>query len=210
MATTNLAVPDVSWRDLWDSAMTIDHYVGQMWRKNRARFLRNRDRTPVSNDALGQFAEHKLRIIVLTEHYCDDSAQLLPMLWRLADTVSDLDIRILRQHEHPAIANRYTTKGGYPAIPVFIVLDAQLRMHGALIERPAHVSAELEAETRRFQRAHTELPGINRTLERMPEATRTALKHHIERWREARHERWASYLFEELATLAACSAVGGM
>ncbi len=42
----------------------------------------------------------------------------------------------------------------------------------------------------------------------MPEATRTALKHHIERWREAQQERWAPYLFTELATLAAGSAMG--
>jgi hypothetical protein len=191
--------------DHWSGALTIDDYVGQMWRRNRARFTRNLDDTHVDAALLERFGGRSLRVLVLTEHYCEDSLQLVPMLWRLADELPDAELRVLRQHEHHDLAQRYLTPGGYPAIPVFIVLDAELRERGALIERPAGMTADMAAETRRFQQAHPELPGINRTLERMPDETRAAVKQHIAAWRTSRQAAWAAHFFDELARLAAAS-----
>jgi hypothetical protein len=48
---------------------------------------------------------------------------------------------------------------GHPAIPVFVVLDADLRELGALVERPARTTAEMVAETRRFQQDRADLAG---------------------------------------------------
>ena len=59
----------------------------------------------------------------------------------------------------------------------------------------------MAAETRRFQKEHANLAGVNRTLERMPEETKAMLKQHIAAWRDGEHDRWARYLFEDLAAI---------
>ncbi len=122
--------------------------------------------------------------------------------WRLAQEVAGVELRVLRASEHRGLADRYLAANGYPAIPVFVVLDEDLRELGALVERPTRATAEMAAEARRFQAQHAELPGIRRTVERMPEETRAMLKRHIEGWRDGQHDRWTRYLLEDLAAIA--------
>jgi hypothetical protein len=187
-------------QQLWDEALSLDSYVGQMWRKNRKLFARNRERTVIDPAMRKRFAEHPVRIMVLTEHYCEDSLQLVPIIWRLADDLDNVDVRILRQHQYPELAARYLTNG-HPAIPVFIVLNGDGRELGALIERPSRVTHEITEEIRHFQQTHPELPGIQRTLDRMPEETRATAKQHIVNWRDDQSARWAGHLLEDLADI---------
>jgi hypothetical protein len=142
-----------------------------------------------------------LRLLVLTDPWCEDSAQLVPMIWRLAQEVGDVELRVLRASEYRDLANRYATRGGYPAIPVFVVLGPDLRELGALVERPARATAEMAAETRRFQQEHADIPGVRRTVERMPDDTRAMLKEHIAAWRDGQHDRWTRYLLEDLVAI---------
>jgi hypothetical protein len=188
--------------EYWSSAATIDEYVGQMWRKNRKTLTRNRERTGIDDATRAVFAGRSLRILILTEHYCEDSMQLVPVIWRLAEELESIEARVLRQHQHPDLASRYVT-AGHPAIPVFILMDEQLREVGSLVERPERMTAELTAEMRHFQKTHPEMPGIQRAVDPMPDETRAALKQHIASWRDDQHDHWAQYLLEDLADLIA-------
>ena len=187
----------------WETAQEVDEYVGQLWRKYRTTFNRNRERTIIDDTTRACFAARPLRILILTEPYCEDSAQFVPAIWRLADEVASVDVRIVRQHRHPDLSARYLADG-HPAIPVVILLDASFRAISALVERPTRVTAELTVELRRFQQLHPDLPGIGRALERMPEEARATIKQHIATWRDEseQHARWMRYLFEDLTTLA--------
>lgn len=184
----------------WNSAQTIDDYVGQMWRKNRKQFARYRERTFIEHAMRECFAAHPLRILIVTEHYCEDSLQLVPVVWKLSDHLTQVGVRVLRQHQHPDISSHYLTVG-HPAIPVFILLDEGFHELGALVERPARVTQEITDEMRRFQQTHPDLPGMQRALDRMPDETRAAVKEHIATWREGQHDRWSAYLLEDLASL---------
>jgi hypothetical protein len=206
----NQAMTDPELADRWAAAMPIEAYVAQLWRKHRGRFARNLERTILSDEVRARFGARPLRILVLTDPWCEDSAQLVPMVWRLAREVGGVELRVLRASEHRDLANRYATRGGYPAIPVFVVLGADLRELGALVERPARATAELAAETRRFQREHADLPGVRRAVERMPEETRAVLKEHIAAWRDGQHDRWTRYLLEDLAAIAAAEEPGAV
>ena len=188
--------------DRWAAAMPIEAYVAQLWRKHRGRFARNRERTAVPDEIRARFGGRPRRLLVLTEPYCEDSAQLVPIVWRLAQEVPGVELRVLRPSEHRGLADRYPTAGGYPAVPVFVVLDEDLRELAALTERPARATAEMAAETRRFQGERADLPGIRRTLERMPDDTRAALKRHIAAWRDEQHDRGTRYLLEDLAAIS--------
>ena len=189
--------------EAWDAAMHVEAYVATLWRKHRSRFVRNRDRTVVDDTPPAALTAQPLHILVLTEPWCEDSAQLVPMLWRLATERPTIEVRVLREHLHRDISSRYLNAAGHPAIPTFILLDEGGRQIGALVERPLRVTQEMVAELRDFQRQHADLPGVNRSLDRMPEETREAVKQHLAEWREGQHERWAGILFEELADIAA-------
>ena len=188
--------------DRWAAAMPIEAYVAQLWRKHRGRFARNLERTTLPDDVRARFRGRPLRLLVLTDPWCEDSAHLVPVVWRLAQEVEGVELRVLRASEHRDLAGRYPTPRGHPAIPVFVVLDWGLRELGALVERPGRVTAEMAAETRRFQREHAELAGIQRTVERMPGETRAVLQQHIAAWRDGQHDRWTRYLLEDLAAIA--------
>jgi hypothetical protein len=187
---------------LWNEALSLDDYIGQMWRKNRKAFTRNRERITIATATRDHFAANPVSILVLTEHYCEDSLQLVPAICRLADEVEQVGVRILRQHLYPELANRYLT-AGHPAIPVFILIDNEGHELGALVERPSRMTQEITAEIHRFQQAHPDLPGIRRSLDRMPEPTRDAVKQHIATWRDDQLARWADYVLEDLAVIAA-------
>lgn len=186
--------------DRWDEAMTPDEYMSQMT-QNREAFEANIARTRIMPGDWAAFGHEPLRILVLTEDWCGDSVQFVPMVIALSQQIPTVEVRILRRDQHTDLADHYRRKDGYQAIPVFIVLDSEMQERGALIERPERATAEIIEERNRFLAAHPELPGANRAFERMPEETRQAVKQHIAAWRDAQFERWTRYLMEDLAEI---------
>lgn len=194
--------------DYWDAAMEVDEYVGTMT-LNRAVFAERIETTELTDEQRRLFAGDPVRILVLTEDFCGDSAQLIPPVARLARESDDVEVRVLRRDEHRDLAAGYRRKDGYQAIPVFIVLGSDGQERGFVIERPQLAYSELAAETRRFAADHPELEGVNRTYDRMPDATRAAVRANSERFRLTRTTEWVAALFDELATAARTAASAG-
>lgn len=184
----------------WPQATSVDDYIALM-EQNRERYLENIERTEITATDREVFGREPLRILVLTEDWCGDSAQFIPVIARLAREVPTVEVRILRRDQHRDLNALYPRKDGYLAIPVLIVMDKDLNVLGVLVERPERATEEIAAETRRFQLANPHLPGINRTVDRMPEETRAAVKANIARWRVGQQDRFARYLLEDLAAL---------
>jgi hypothetical protein len=61
--------------------------------------------------------------LVLTEAWCGDAAQSLPLMNALAAANPDIKLRLILRDEHPEIMNLYLTDGG-KGIPVLISLAA--------------------------------------------------------------------------------------
>ncbi|MCO5175785.1 MAG: thioredoxin family protein [Thermomicrobiales bacterium] len=187
--------------DLWDSAMEVDDYVNSM-AVNRDIFGDRIETTQLTDEQLHAFNDDPVRILVLTEDFCGDSAQFIPPVARLARESADVDVRILRRDEHRDLAASYLRKDGYQAIPVFILLDRDGSERGYVIERPQVAYDDMAAETRRFAAAHPELEGATRTYDRMPDDTKVAVRQNIEGFREQRTVAWVAALFEELRQAA--------
>jgi hypothetical protein len=186
--------------DYWDQALTYEAYVAQM-RENRDLFERRLPATDVTAAERSALGGEQLRILILTEDYCGDSAQFIPAVGKLARELDNIEVRLLLRNEHRELAANYLRKDGYQAIPVFIVLDAAGHELGYLIERPQLVYAELAAETRRFAQAHPELEGANRAYANMPAETKAAVLANSNRYRDTQQARWTRYFFDELAEL---------
>lgn len=184
--------------DYWDSALEIDDYVRSMT-QNQSVFAEQIEATVLSAEQYRLFAEDPVRILVLTEDFCGDSAQFIPPVARLARESDSVDLRVLRRDEHRDLASAYRRPDNYQAIPVFIVLAPDGEERGFVIERPQIANAEMAAETRRFAAEHSDLEGIHRTYDRMPVETRAAVRANVERYRQTRTADWVAALFNELA-----------
>jgi thiol-disulfide isomerase/thioredoxin len=178
-------------------AVDIDRYINTM-ENNRQQFLEHIDGTTIRQEHIDAFAREPVRFLVITEDWCIDSVQFIPVLVKLAREAPGIEIRVLRRDEHKDLVDAYRRKDGYQAIPVFVAFDENGAELGALIERPEQASIEMAEETRRFQEEHPELEGVKRTFDRMPEETQTKVKAHSRSWRLTQQDRFADHLLSEL------------
>jgi hypothetical protein len=184
----------------YQQAIGIDDYFDQMT-QNRDICLANFERAEISEKDRQIFGAQPLHVLILTEEWCIDSMQFVPVLAKLAVEVPGIEIRVLRRDDNKDLATNYRRKDGYQAIPVFIFFDKEMREIGFLIERPVLVSEEMADETRRFQHLHPELPGVTRNYDHMPEETRAAVKANSQQWRRGQQDRFARYFLDEVAEI---------
>jgi hypothetical protein len=77
-----------------------------------------------------------LRLLVLSEDWCGDAANTVPVLARLAEAVPGVELRILARDRYPRVMDRYLTRGTR-SIPIAIGLDRHWRELGHWGPRPA-------------------------------------------------------------------------
>jgi thiol-disulfide isomerase/thioredoxin len=178
-------------------AVNIDRYIDSM-ENNRDQFLKHVDQTKIDQAHVDFFSQEPLKVLVITEDWCIDSVQFIPVLVKLARENESLEIKALRRDEHKDVADSYRRKDGYQAIPVIAIFDEDGTELGALIERPEQASVEMAQETRRFQEANPDLEGIKRNVDRMPEETKAKVKANSRSWRLTQQDRFADHLLNEL------------
>ncbi len=188
--------------DAWVEAMNVETYLNQMT-LNGDLFEQRILSTAIPDKARSAFSGSPMRILILTEDFCGDSAQFIPPLIRLAQESDDVEIRILLRDTHRDLAARYVRKDGYQAIPVLIFLDGHGDERGYLVERPARAHEELAAESRRFAKENQHLDDINRTYDKMPAETRAAVAANANRFRNTKQQLWTEWLFDEIEELLA-------
>ena len=77
--------------------------------------------------------------LTLTEAWCGDAAQIIPVLQKMAEASGHAELRLILRDEHPDIMDAFLTNGGR-SIPKVILLDAKtLDVLGSWGPRPAAV-----------------------------------------------------------------------
>ncbi|MCB0584851.1 MAG: thioredoxin family protein [Phaeodactylibacter sp.] len=77
--------------------------------------------------------------LTLTEAWCGDAAQIIPVLQKMAEASELVELRLILRDENPEIMNAFLTNGGR-SIPKVILLDARtLEVLGSWGPRPAAV-----------------------------------------------------------------------
>jgi hypothetical protein len=75
------------------------------------------------------------RLLVLSEDWCGDSINILPIVSRLAESVSNMDLRLLKRDENPDIMDAHLT-GKSRSIPIVILLNQRFQECGWWGPRP--------------------------------------------------------------------------
>lgn len=60
--------------------------------------------------------------LVLSEGWCGDAAQILPVLNKMADNVDKIELRVFLRDENEELMNQYLTNGA-KAIPKLLIID---------------------------------------------------------------------------------------
>ena len=79
-------------------------------------------------------------LLVLSEDWCGDAVNSVPVLARLAELAPNADLRVLARDANPDLMDAHLT-GAARSIPVVIVLDAAFREVGWWGPRPAALQA---------------------------------------------------------------------
>lgn len=66
--------------------------------------------------------DKKVEWVVLTEGWCGDAAQNLPVINKIAELNSNIDLKIVLRDENPELMNEFLTNGG-KAIPKLIQIE---------------------------------------------------------------------------------------
>ena len=82
--------------------------------------------------------------LVLTEGWCGDAAQNLPVIHKLAAENENIALKIVLRDEHPALMDLFLTNGGR-SIPKVIVLDAQNNVQHTWGPRPTLATERMAA-----------------------------------------------------------------
>ena len=68
--------------------------------------------------------QNKQKWLVITESWCGDAAQTLPVLNKLAETSENIELRVILRDEHPELMDNFLTNGTR-SIPKLVVLDPE-------------------------------------------------------------------------------------
>lgn len=115
-----------------------------------------------------------VKLLVLSEEWCPDCTDGLPIIDRIAKETGKLDVRVLKRDENLDVADLFLNKGLWRSIPTIIVLDENFDGIGHIAERPDSVT-ERRTELRKALHAeHPEYGGFEARPDELSEEVRSA------------------------------------
>ena len=107
------------------------------------------------------FLKHHYYWLVLSEGWCGDAAQLLPIFNKMAISTDKIELRILFRDENESLMNFFLTNGG-KAIPKVLILEKDnLELKGTWGPRPEGASKLIKSYKQQYgvvdETAKTEL-----------------------------------------------------
>jgi hypothetical protein len=100
--------------------------LAEYTRLNLSRINRN-DKTIVLKESIISGLKkisHKIHILVISEGWCGDAAQIVPVINKISEVCENLEMRIFFRDQDELLINHYLTNGG-KAIPIVIFIDAE-------------------------------------------------------------------------------------
>lgn len=169
-------------RDRFHDASTFSEYLETVG-KNRELWHALASRAAVDEETRqrARAIPGRWKVIALTEDWCGDAINTLPVFDRLAEAAGNIELRVLLRDENPDLMDDHLTNGTSRSIPVLIIYDEAFRERGWWGPRPAPIQewvltegmeldpADRYREVRRYyarDRGRTALDEFLRILER--------------------------------------------
>jgi thiol-disulfide isomerase/thioredoxin len=142
-----------------------------------------------------------VRVLVLSEDWCGDCTDNLPILNRLAEESGKLDVRIVSRDDNLDIMDNYLKYGTFQAIPLILFLNDEGEVVGDLKERPESVTEVRKRKREELYAAHSEF-GTPGGYADLSEETRAELQSALLALREETRSFAIQEVVRELAVIA--------
>ncbi|CAN5690610.1 thioredoxin family protein [soil metagenome] len=183
-------------RETYESGMTAEQFLDVV-EANKEKFLENIDNATIPDDIKQLFSENPVSIAAIGEDWCTDVVHFMPVIIKLAREVDGVDLRIFLRDKTDLI-DSYLNQGKYKSIPVFVFIDSDWNELGHFIERPAKSTQAMSEESTRFQRENSDLEGVTRSYDNMPDETRQKVRANAARFRWDNFDTWNQWFFDEV------------
>ena len=112
--------------DAWDAGASFQAFLPTA-QDNVDLWHRTYQRAAVPPDILARLAAvpGTWKLLVLSEDWCGDASNTVPVLAALADAAPTVELRMLARDEHLDLMDEHLTGGRARSIPVVIVLDGR-------------------------------------------------------------------------------------
>lgn len=173
-------------QERFEQGLAYDAYRAQMTR-NQERFDET-ERTvtlPSEDVALIKSLPQAFNVMVIAEDWCGDVIANLPVLGKLAEATSKLNIRIFLRDQNLDLMDQYLKEGQFRSIPVFVFFDEDFNELGYWIERPASMTKLVQDVRVNHFANDPELAGLPPTTSpsELPEEARLRLSETLTKFR---------------------------
>jgi hypothetical protein len=86
-------------------------------------------------------------LLAISEDWCGDASNILPVVARLAERAKNLDLRVVGRESHPTLMDEHLTSDTR-SIPVVMILDDRFRERAWWRPRPAELQTLFVSELR--------------------------------------------------------------
>ena len=125
----------LDFRRLWEEAIPWNRYLNpEMDRFSLWDGVTRHVRLPEWSYQLAR-ATPVRRFLVLTEDWCGDAANTVPVVAKLVEATPNAELRVLPRDDYPEVMERYLTNGSR-SIPIVIGLDQEFQEAGHWGPRP--------------------------------------------------------------------------
>jgi hypothetical protein len=132
---------ELDYAHYWTLATPWERYLEQEVREHRALWegVWTRARIPEWALAAAARAGGPWRLLVISEDWCGDASNTVPVVARLAAELPErFAVRVLRRDRHPELIERHLTQGSR-SIPLVLALDRAGALVGLWGPRPAEL-----------------------------------------------------------------------
>lgn len=143
-------------KDRYKAGMTADDFLGTFnsdQKQLHATHAKRADVERFRNELIGKLPP--LRILIITEPWCGDSAAIVPVLLKLMEGMEEVKIRFLPRDRNLDLMDRYLTRGAR-AIPKIIIMDGDYRELAVWGPRPRAAQEIFENHRSRIESGEIE------------------------------------------------------
>lgn len=148
----------LDYRTYWEKAIPWERYLNDEVQRHRALWegvYRKSEVPPWAMDA-AQELNGDTRLLVLTEDWCGDAANTVPVLARFAEVAPTVMLRVLKRDENLELMDRHLTAGSR-SIPLAVVLNVDFVPVGQWGPRPRELQELVLREKRACVRPSDEI-----------------------------------------------------
>lgn len=149
---------DLDFRTYWDNAFSWDDYLNREVQKHEEMWRGVYAKSVVPDWALERAREigGEWKLLVISEDWCGDAFNTVPVMARLAEVLPSVQIRIVKRDENLELMDEFLTSGAR-SIPLAIVLRPDFSVAGRWGPRPPELQEFVLSEKKAGQRPTDEI-----------------------------------------------------